>query len=137
MSKVIIRRPVSVVAIMTEKFREQMIREAEKTLQKIEGDTKKIETEAVKYISSISLQNPDQGAALTQQMEAEKERLKSTREQLEARIGEFETVEVGKEVTFQTFDGFAEIQLGDNLLDRINKTVVVMKDWVVTEIREA
>jgi len=54
LQKVILRRPVSVVAVMTETFREQMIKEAENTLKRIEEDLRQIETESVKYIASVS-----------------------------------------------------------------------------------
>jgi len=134
--KLIIRRPVSVMAIMTEKFREQMIRESEKTLKIIEEDLKKIETESVKYIASISLQNPQQASALTQQMEAEKQRLKANRAQLEAKIAELEGIQDGTEVPFQSFDGFVEVSIGDNLYDKLGKAVIVIKDWNVVEIRD-
>lgn len=68
MQKIILRRPVSVVAVMTENFRDQMIKEAENTLKRIEEDLRQIETESVKYIASVSLQNPQQASSLTQQM---------------------------------------------------------------------
>jgi len=133
---IMIKRPVSVMAVMTEKFRDQMIRESEKTLQKIEEDLMKLETEAVKYIASISLQNPQQASLLTQQMESEKQRLKATQEQMERKIGEIEGIGEGKEFPFQTFEGIVDIKPGDNLQNKIGKAVIVMKDWVVTEIRE-
>ncbi len=137
MQKVILRRPVSVVAVMTETFREQMIKEAENTLKRIEEDLRQIETESVKYIASVSLQNPQQASSLTQQMNEEKQRLKTTQVQLDKKIMELENIKNGTEVPFQTFDSFIEVGVGDNLYNRLNKTVVVIKDWVVIDIRES
>lgn len=137
MQKIILRRPVSVVAVMTETFREQMIKEAENTLKRIEEDLRQIETESVKYIASVSLQNPQQASSLTQQMNEEKQRLKTTQVQLDKKIMELENIKNGTEVPFQTFDSFIEVGVGDNLYNRLNKTVVVIKDWVVIDIRES
>jgi len=137
LQKVILRRPVSVVAVMTETFREQMIKEAENTLKRIEEDLRQIETESVKYIASVSLQNPQQASSLTQQMNEEKQRLKTTQVQLDKKIMELENIKNGTEVPFQTFDSFIEVGVGDNLYNRLNKTVVVIKDWVVIDIRES
>lgn len=137
MQKIILRRPVSVVAVMTENFRDQMIEEAENTLKRIEEDLRQIETESVKYIASVSLQNPQQASSLTQQMNEEKQRLKTTQVQLDKKIMELENIKNGTEVPFQTFDSFIEVGVGDNLYNRLNKTVVVIKDWVVIDIRES
>ncbi|MEQ8220789.1 MAG: YlqD family protein [Candidatus Eremiobacterota bacterium] len=137
MQKIILRRPVSVVAVMTENFRDQMIKEAENTLKRIEEDLRQIETESVKYIASVSLQNPQQASSLTQQMNEEKQRLKTTQVQLDKKIMELENIKNGTEVPFQTFDSFIEVGVGDNLYNRLNKTVVVIKDWVVIDIRES
>ncbi len=137
MQKIILRRPVSVVAVMTENFRDQMIAEAENTLKRIEEDLRQIETESVKYIASVSLQNPQQASSLTQQMNEEKQRLKTTQTQLDKKIMELENIKNGTEVPFQTFDSFIEVGVGDNLYNKLNKTVVVIKDWVVTDIRES
>lgn len=136
LGKITLRRPVSVVAIMTDKFRDEMIIESEKTLKIIEEDLKKIEIESVKYIASISLQNPQQASALTQQMEAEKQRIKVLHSDLEEKILELENIKEGTEVPFQTFDSFVELNVGDNLYNKLNKAVIVMKDWVIKEIRE-
>lgn len=137
MQKIILRRPVSVVAVMTETFRDQMIKEAENTLKRIEEDLRQIETESVKYIASVSLQNPQQASSLTQQMNEEKQRLKTTQVQLDKKIMELENIKNGTEVPFQTFDSFIEVGVGDNLYNKLNKTVVVIKDWVVIDIRES
>lgn len=137
MQKIILRRPVSVMAVMTENFREQMIKEAENTLKRIEEDLRQIETESVKYIASVSLQNPQQASSLTQQMNEEKQRLKTTQAQLDKKIMELENIKNGTEVPFQTFDSFIEVGVGDNLYNKLNKTVVVIKDWVVIDIRES
>jgi len=125
------------VAVMTENFRDQMIEEAENTLKRIEEDLRQIETESVKYIASVSLQNPQQASSLTQQMNEEKQRLKATQTQLDKKIMELENIKNGTEVPFQTFDSFIEVGVGDNLYNKLNKTVVVIKDWVVTDIRES
>jgi len=137
LQKIILRRPVSVVAVMTETFRDQMIKEAENTLKRIEEDLRQIETESVKYIASVSLQNPQQASSLTQQMNEEKQRLKTTQVQLDKKIMELENIKNGTEVPFQTFDSFIEVGVGDNLYNKLNKTVVVIKDWVVIDIRES
>jgi len=137
LQKIILRRPVSVMAVMTETFRDEMIKEAENTLKRIEEDLRQIETESVKYIASVSLQNPQQASSLTQQMDSEKQRLKTTQAQLDKKIMELENIKNGTEVPFQTFDGFVEVGLGDNLYNRLNKTVIVIKDWVVIDIRES
>ena len=122
---------------MTPKFREQMKEEGETTLRKIEEDLKKIEEETVKYIASISLQNPQQASTLSQQIEAEKEKLRKTKNQLEDKIAELQEVKDGTEIPFQTYDGFVEVNIGDNLHNLMTRAVIVIRDWQVVEIRES
>ena len=134
---IIIKRPVSVVAVMTEEFREQLIRESEKNLMNIEENLQKLETEGARQLASVSAQNPQQAALMTQQMDAERQRLKTLYEQLEAKITDIDSIAEGAEFPFQAFEGFVELKMGDNLQNKLGKAVIVMKDWVIREIRES
>lgn len=133
--KMTVQRPVAIKVVMTQQFREQLISEARETINRIEENLKQIEADSRKYISTLDLQNPQQAAVASQQYESEKERLLRMKGELEWRIKEVEGLGEGIEVPFRVFEGPVEIEIGDNLLDKVTKAEIVIKDWKVIDIR--
>lgn len=131
-----IKRPVVVKVIMTEPFRAQLISEAKETIKNIEQNLDSMEMEARKQIAAMQISNPHQASLVTQQMEAEKERLVKMRGELDWRIREVQGVELGAELPFRVFEGSVAIDVGDNFLEKMSQTEVVIKDWKVVEIRD-
>jgi len=131
-----IKRPVVVKVIMTEPFRAQLVSEAKETIKNIEENLDSMEMEARKQIAATQITNPHQASMLTQQLEAEKERLIGMRGELDWRIREVQNVEIGAELPFRIFEGSVTINVGDNFLGKMSQTEVVIKDWKVVEIRD-
>ncbi|MCD6310635.1 MAG: YlqD family protein, partial [Candidatus Eremiobacteraeota bacterium] len=136
MASIDIKRPVVVKVIMTEAFRAQLVEEARQTIKNIEENLDNMEMEARKQIATMEISNPHQASMLTQQLEAEKERLIRMRGELDWRIREVQNVEIGTELPFRVFEGSVTINEGDNFLEKMSQTEVVIKDWKVMEIRE-
>lgn len=130
-----VQRPISVKVVMTEQFRTQLLNEARDTLKRIDENLKVVDAESKKYITTMDLQNPQQASALQGQYEAEKERLLRMKGELEWRVKEVEGIGEGVELPFRVFEGPVEVKEGDNLLERVTKAEIVIKDWQVVEIR--
>ena len=136
MPNVDIKRPVVVKVIMTEPFRAQLISEAQQSIKNIKENMDNMEMEARKQIATTELSNPHQASMLTQQLDSEKERLNQMRAELEWRIHEVQNVTLGTELPFRVFEGSVTIKEGDNFLEKMSQTEVVIKDWKVIEIRD-
>lgn len=128
MSLIEIKRPVMVKVIMTEKFRKEVIEEAEQTIKQIEENLKSLELRT----SNTTFPSADHN----QQMMVEKERLIRMKAELDWKIKEVQNVNIGAELPFRVFEGNVDIKVGDNFVTKISKAEIVLKDWEVVEVRE-
>lgn len=115
-----LRRPVSVKVIMTPAFRAQLEAEALDTIARVDRNLSIIDA---------------QSAPLSPPQEAERERLRALKGQLEWRMREVEGVEDGAELPFRDFEGRVTISVGDDFLQKVAQAEVVLHDWKVVEIR--
>jgi len=134
-----IKRPVVIKVIMTPEFRGELKNEAETTLKNLDENLKVIEDEGSKQIRSAAdtdSENKDETVeSLETQLSFEKDRIAQMQKELATRIDQLETTKDGDEFPFRIFEGSVQIKVGDNLLDKVSKTEVVVKDWKVVEIR--
>jgi len=113
-----IRRPILIKVIITENFKKQMISESKEAVENIERNL-----EALKFAQD-SADRARQTEELT--------RLK---ENFLQKIKDFETVELGAELPFRNVEGSANLKVGDNILEKITATEVIIKDWIIQEIK--
>lgn len=115
-----VRRPVVVKVIMTAGFRQQLLTEVRDAIAQVERNLKLIETQSTNLPPDTAL---------------ERDKLVSTRAQMEWRIREIEGVDDGAELPYRTFDGTVSIRCGDNFLKKMGECEIVLKDWEVVDIR--
>jgi hypothetical protein len=132
-----IKRPITVKVIMTQGFKDQLIGEARETLNKLEMNLKIIEEQMMGQISNLAESDPERAINMSQQLEADQEKLKAMKAELSWKIRELESTENGAEYPLQMLEGSVSVRIGDNLLERLSKCEVLIKDWKVLEIRHA
>lgn len=118
MDTIEIRRPILIKVIITENFKKQMISESKEAVENIEKNL-----EALKSA-------PD--SADKERQTEELARLKTNFLQ---KIKDFEGVEIGAELPFRNVEGSAHLKVGDNILEKITSTEVIIKDWIIQEIK--
>jgi hypothetical protein len=70
-------------------------------------------------------------------MDFELDRLNQMKAELTLRMSQMENAQDGEEFPFRIFEGSVQVKVGDNLMEKVSKTEIVMKDWQVVEIRNA
>lgn len=137
MAEIILKRPVMVKVIMTDDFRRQLIGEAQETMKRITDNLNAMEA------STGTITKPGDEAEkmhLEQwkmHLQVEKERLSRMKQELDWRIRELENVQNGAELPYRVLEGSTTVKVGDNFLEKMSQTEVVIKDWNVMEIRGA
>lgn len=115
-----LRRPVVVKVIMTAPFRQQLVAEARDTIARIQRN--------------LDIIN-GQSEPLTAEQQGMLEQFEAMKVQLEWRIRELEGVEDGAELPFRAFDTSVTLRRGDNFLEKMGQSEIVLRDWEVVEIR--
>lgn len=133
MTKITLLRPVVVKAIVTESFKELYVRELEDALRRVQELLGQVDTQIRRM--ELERQITPQTRALRQQLEVERQRHEALRAELQERLREARALELNSEFPQLTVDAQVEVQVGDNLFQKLGRTEIVVKDGIVMEIR--
>ena len=135
MESIDLKRPVMLKVIMTPEFRKQMVDEANTTISRLDDNLTAIEKEGEVQLSQLGESDPEKAAEMKEQMGADKDQLFQMKAELAWKVKEIENVEDGAELPFRILEGSVQVKVGDDILNKMSKTEVVIKDWTVVEIR--
>jgi len=130
-----IKRPVTVVAIVTEQFKQQLIQEVEESIQQVDAGIEALDSQARRYLLQLQTADMAQAGAFRRQVDAEKAKQEGVKAELQARLEESQKLEVNSEFPRGTLESFVELTVGDNLIERLGRAEIVVKDDVIIEIR--
>lgn len=130
-----IKRPVTVIAIVTEQFKQQLIREIEESIAQVDAGVQALDSQARRYLLQLQTADLSQASAFRRQVEAEKAKQESMKVELQARLKEAEGLELNSEFPRGTLESYVDLQTGDNLIEKIGRAEIIVQDDVVVEIR--
>ena len=130
-----VNRPIVIKAIVTESFKRLYVQDLEDAIKRVEALVEQIDTQIRR--SELERQVTPQARAVRQQLELERSRQEATRAELTMRLREAEQLALNSEFTQGTVEGTVEVDIGDNLFDRIGRTEIIVKDGIILEVREA
>ncbi len=136
-------RQVSVRAIVTESFKNQVAGEISKNLQQIDAELQQLEFKAKRAVADIekraispmSNDTKAQVEAIRQQVETEKMRLAQLKEEMTGQNQALNELPVGSVVTQFTLENPVEVRVGENIFQRLEGGEILVKDGVIQEIR--
>ena len=133
---VIIKRNVILRSIVTERLKEQLKEELQRSVDEIDQRVQQIDFRTQPYITELQRSNIQQAMAVRQQVEQEKQRQRGLREALLENMNQVEKLEEGQEITRGVLESEVEISEGDSLAEALSGQEIVTKDDVVVEIRQ-
>jgi len=129
-----IARPVVIKAIVTESFKRLYTQELQTAIARVDELVTQIDTQIRR--TELERQITPQARAIRQQLELERARQEATRAELQARLREVEALELNSEFPQGTVESFTEVNIGDNLFQKLGRTELVVKDGIIIEVRE-
>ncbi|NCO36007.1 MAG: hypothetical protein AUJ92_14590 [Armatimonadetes bacterium CG2_30_59_28] len=131
-----IKRPVTVRAIVTPAFREKLLRELRYAAQRVEMQMQQLEFQGKRHLMDLQKRNVSQAMATRRQLEEEREKHDSALQDLNQRIEQVEQFPLGSEFVQGALESFTQIDVGDNIDEKLSEVEVIVKDDVIVEIRE-
>lgn len=131
-----IKRAVTVVAIVTEQFKQQVIAEYEEAIQQVDASIQALESQSRRYLLQLQTADLAQANAFRRQVDAEKAKQEGSKQEIQARLEAARALEIGSEVERGNVESYVEIQEGDNLIEKLTRASIVVKDDVVVEVRQ-
>ena len=131
-----LKRVVIVKAIVTEAFKENLIRELERAIRNLEDQATKIEDQSKAYFENLKQKGMVQRAnTFKQQLEDERARKIAAKSDLLMKIEDAKNLQLNNEFVQGPLEGPVEVAVGDNLYKKIGGAEIIVKDGIIKEIR--
>lgn len=131
-----LKRVVMVKAIVTEAFKDNLIKELDRAVKNIEMQENQISNQGKNYLEDLKKKGLMQKAvAFKNQMEEEKTRQAAAKSDLLLKIEEAKRLTIGTEFVQGPLEGPVTVAVGDNLYKKVGGAEIIVKDGIILEIR--
>jgi len=131
-----LKRVVMVKAIVTEAFKQNLVKELERATSNLDAQTSQMGERSKSYMESLKKKGLMQkAAAFKHQMEEEKARQAAAKSDLMMKIEEAKKLQLGTEFVQGPLEGPVNVQIGDNLYKKVGGAEIIVKDGIIQEIR--
>jgi type VI protein secretion system component Hcp len=141
-SNLLLKRPVNIKAIVTPRWKEEVQQQLQAQINQIDGQLQQLDMQGQRAIAEIqkqSVQPP--GPQVSQQIEniqiqvnqKKSELLEQKNQQLQ-QLQQVQMLELDQEVNQGQMESYFRVELGDNLIRKMN-VEILLRDGVVEEIR--
>jgi hypothetical protein len=136
MGSIAVKRSIGVQVIVTEQFREELKQELQDAAEETQRRIDRMEFHSRRVLADLQATDLTQAMAARRQIEAEKRRHETLKQDISRQIEEVEKLDLGDEYPRGTIEGVVELSEGDNLFEKLSGSQIVVKDGVVIEVRE-
>ena len=133
-----LKRVVMVKAVVTEAFKDNLIKELERAIKNLDTQAQQMDFQAKTYMEDLKKKGMvSQMTAFKHQLDEEKGRQAAARADLQAKIEEAKKLVLNTEFIQGPLEGPVNVKAGDNLYKKIGAAEILVKDGVIQEIRNA
>lgn len=131
-----LKRVVMVKAIVTEAFKENLIKELERAVKNIENQESQVEMQSKAYLDDLKKKGLMQkAAAFKHQLEDERNRQTAAKSDLMMKIEDAKRLVIDSEFVQGPLEGPVTVSVGDNLYKKVGGAEIIVKDGIIQEIR--
>lgn len=141
-TSLLLKRPVTVKVIVTPRWKEEMQQQLQAQISQLDGQVQQLELQGQRAIAEIQKQSitPLQPQVLQQidniqiQVNQQKSEMLEQKNQMLQQMQQVQLFDLDQEVAQAQMESFFRVEIGDNLVQKLN-VEVVLRDGVVEEIR--
>jgi len=131
-----LKRVVMIKAIVTEAFKDNLIKELDRAIKNIDMQMTQVEMQGKNFMEDLKKKGLMQKAvSLKGQMDEEKSRQQAAKADLLQKIEEAKKLTLNSEFVQGPLEGPVSVSVGDNLYKKVGGAEIIVKDGVVQEIR--
>ena len=131
-----LKRVVMVKAIVTEAFKQNLIKELERAVANLDAQTTQMETQSKTYMEDLKKKGLMQkAAAFKHQLDDERARQAAAKSDLVMKTEEAKRLQLGTEFVQGPLEGPVTVSIGDNLYKKVGGAETIVKDGIIQEIR--
>ena len=140
-ASLLLKRPVTVKAIVTAQWKEEVTQQLQKQVAQLDKQMQQLEMQGKRTVEEITKQSGSATPQLQKQTEniqgqvnQKKGEMLEKKNQFLQQLQQIQLLELNQEVVQAQMESFFRLEQGDNLVKKLN-IEVVLRDGVVEEIR--
>jgi len=130
-----VKRQVNVKVIVTPAFKAELVAELDEAAQQTQKQLEQLEYAARHYLAELQRQDLNKALEARREIDAERQRLDRLQKEVLERKEQVAQLADGSEYLRGTLESYADLKPGDNFDQVLGGATLVVKDGVVTEIR--
>lgn len=137
-SKLLLKRPVTLKVVVTPRWKEEVQRQLQTQINQIDSQLQQLDLQGQRAIAEIQKQTNPQTAqqveSVNVQVNQKKSEMLEQKNQFLQQLQQVQLLELEQEVAQGQLESFFQVDVGDNLVQKMMVEVLV-RDGVVEEIR--
>ena len=130
-----LRQDCGLIFIVTSELKTHLLAEFQAAADDVQQQIDQFDFRARHALAELQRADLNRAMQARQQIDAEKRRLEAVKLEVQDRKKEIDALNIGDEYPRGTIEGVVEVQLGDNLFEKLAGIQVIVKDGTVVEIR--
>jgi len=136
MSGITVKRSIGVRVIVNEEFKAELKGELEEAATETQRRIDQMEMHSRRLLAELQRSDLSQAMQARKQIEAERQRHDALKQDIQRQLQDVDKLEIGSEYPRGTVEGVVELNQGDDLVQKLSGSQIVIKDGVIVEIRE-
>jgi len=136
MSGITVKRSIGVRVIVSEEFKAELNSELQEAATETQRRIEQMEMHSRRLLAELQRSDLSQAMQARKQIEAERQRHDALKQDIQRQLQEVDKLEIGSEYPRGTVEGVVELNQGDDLVEKLSGSQIVIKDGVIVEIRE-
>ncbi|WP_008318745.1 YlqD family protein [Leptolyngbya sp. PCC 6406] len=140
-SSLTLKRPITVKAVVTPLWKEEAQKQLQGQINQIDGNLQQLEIQGQRMISELQKQGNTEDPNLAQQvsnvqnkLNQDKSQLLQQKNQILQQLQQVQTLELNNEVSQGQMESFFQVNVGDNLIRKM-QVEILLRDGIIEEIR--
>ena len=132
----IVNRQIVLKAIVTPRLKESLIAEVQEAIERVNETQDQLEVQSRRVMLELQRTDLNRAMAFRQQLDTEKRKHSDLKEELDERLKEYQALEMGTEFVRGVIEGQVDVQVGDNLMNKMSRAEILTEDDIIREIRD-
>ena len=137
MSSITVKRSIGVRVIVSEEFKAELKSELQEAATETQRRIDQMDIHSRRLLADLKKTDLSQAMQARKQIEAERQRHDALRQDIQRQLQEVDKLEIGSEYPRGTVEGVVELHQGDDLVQKLSGSQIVVKDGIIVELRES
>ncbi len=137
MSSITVKRSIGVRVIVSEEFKAELKSELQEAATETQRRIDQMEMHSRRLLADLQKTDLSQAMQARKQIEAERQRHDALKQDIQRQLQEVDKLEIGSEYPRGTVEGVVELHQGDDLVQKLSGSQIVVKDGIIVELRES